>query len=86
MRGNLFGTYNVFNEGAVETHRTNPRQVQAMALSKRTAGALCFITFEMPDGSRVEMGVSKRDFDRIKENDLCELTIENGQCVGIERG
>ena len=84
MRGNLFGTYSVFNEGAVESHRANPRQVQAMALSKRTAGALCFISFEMLDGSRMEMGVSKRDYDRIKENDRCVLTIENGQCIGIE--
>jgi hypothetical protein len=77
--------FTLFNEGAVKKHHTHPRKMQATALSKRTVGSICFVTFEMPDGKHIEMGVSKQDFDCLNDNDRCELIIENGQCTEIDR-
>jgi len=82
VRGDLF---RALNEGAVKKYRTNPRKIQATVLSKRTASAAHFVAFAMPDDKRMEMGVSKQDFDSLNDDDRCELTIENGQCVDVKR-
>jgi len=77
--------FTLFNEGAVKRYRIHPYKLQATVLSKRTAGSVCFVAFELSNGKRIEMGVSRQDFDGLNENDRYELTTENGQYTDIKR-
>jgi hypothetical protein len=78
----LFG---IFQEGAVSTRRTRPYKVQGIVLSKRSAGALHFITFDLQNGKYPELCVTQQEIDTLHVGDRCELSFEGVHCTNIKQ-
>ena len=58
---------------------------ESMVSGERASGTQYYVTFEAPDGSRLELRVKESEYGMLAEGDYGELTFQRKRYIGFNR-